>query len=134
MLTNTKICKNEKCKKTVKGRSDRVFCSGYCKSEYHYSIRKESGKTYFKAHIDDILRKNRSILAKFNSRNGIVVESELLLENGFNPRFFTHYWTNLTGETFYFCYDQGFKENTSGFGNKYTLVAWQKEMERQVML
>ncbi|MDG1915746.1 MAG: hypothetical protein P8I55_14295 [Crocinitomix sp.] len=132
MINNIKICKNENCNKTVKGRRDRLFCSGYCKSEHHYAEHKKSGKVYFKSQVDEILRKNRAILAKYNTRNGTEIASEIMLEKGFNPRFFTHFWTNLTGETFYFCYDQGFKENKSGFGDKYTLVTWQKEMERQV--
>lgn len=128
-----KICKNENCNKTVKGRADRQFCSGYCKSEYHYAERKKNGKVYFKMEVDEILRKNRAILARLNTRNGVTVAADILVEEGFNPRFFTHYWDNLSGERYYFCYDQGFREiKNSSYGDKFTLVFWQKEMERQL--
>ncbi len=33
------------CKEVVEGRSDRKFCSGYCKSNYHYKVNK--GKVKF---------------------------------------------------------------------------------------
>lgn len=128
-----KICKNENCKKTVKGRSDRQFCSGYCKSEYHYTERKKMGKVYFKMEVDEILRKNRAILSRLNTRNGVTVSADILAEEGFNPRFFTHFWDNLSGERYYFCYDQGFREiKNSSYGDKFTLVFWQKGMERQL--
>lgn len=133
MLDSIRKCKNETCKKTVKGRSDRLFCSSSCKSEFHYNERKRTSKVYFKASVDEILRKNRSILSRHNTRNGVTVQTDILTDEGFNPRFFTHYWDNLSGERYYFCYDQGFREVKSGVsGNKLTLVLWQKEMERQV--
>ena len=132
MSETRNICKNDNCKKTVVGRSDRVFCSEDCKSKCHYAIRKKSGKTYFKIKVDEILRKNRAVLSKLNTKNGIIIQADELEKKGYNSRFFTHYWENLSGERFYFCYDQGIKEMKSSFGNRYTLVRWQKEMERQV--
>ena len=109
-MEGEKICRNEKCQKIVEGRRDRLFCSEYCKSEHHYSARKKTGKTYFKLQIDDVLRKNRSILAKYNVDSKATVRKSVLLQEGFNPRVFTHYWKNVKGDTYLFCYDQGFKE------------------------
>lgn len=133
MTEASRECKNEKCNRPVIGRSDRLFCSSTCKADYHYTIRKESGKTYFKIEVDEILKKNRSILSKLYTKNGIEIPSSVLLDEGFNPRFFTHYWDNLSGDRFYFCYEFGFKEKRNNFGEKFTLIKWQKEMERQVL-
>ncbi len=128
----SKICKNENCNKIVKGRVDRIFCSDYCKSDFHASERKKSGKTYFKLKIDAVLKKNRSILAKYNIRSKTTVRKEVLIEEGFNPRLFTHYWKNSKGDTYLFCYDQGFKEIKDNSRNKFLLVIWQKGMEKQI--
>lgn len=127
-----RICRNENCSKKVEGRSDRQFCSDYCKSEHHYSIRKKSGKTYFKLKVDDVLRTNRKILAKYNVKSKATVRKSVLLEEGFNPRVFTHYWKNAKGDTYLFCYDQGFKEVKDNNKNKYLLVLWQEGMNKQV--
>ncbi|MFK8039450.1 MAG: hypothetical protein AB8B74_14250 [Crocinitomicaceae bacterium] len=127
-----KICKNENCSKIVIGRIDRVFCSSYCKSDFHATENKKSGKTIFKFKIDSVLKKNRAILAKYNIKSKATVRKEVLLEEGFNPRIFTHYWKNVKGDTYLFCYDQGFKEVKDNSRNKYLLVLWQDGMEKQV--
>lgn len=125
-------CRNENCTKKVEGRSDKQFCSDYCKSEHHYSARKKTGKTYFKLKVDEVLRKNRKILAKYNVKSKATVRKEVLIKEGFNPRFFTHYWKTSKGDTYLFCYDQGFKEIKDNYKDKYLLVIWQDGMNKQV--
>lgn len=127
-----KICKNENCSKIVKGRVDRIFCSSYCKTDFHAQNNKLSGKTFFKQKVDKVLKKNRAILAKYNTKSKATIRKEVLLEEGFNPRIFTHYWKNAKGDTYLFCYDQGFKEVKDNFKDKYLLVIWQSGMENQV--
>src|SRR5690606_5160156 len=105
-----RICKNESCENIVEGRVDRVFCSSYCKSDYHATIRKQSGSTFFKLEIDAVLKRNRTILAKYNIKSKVTVRKDVLLSEGFNPRVFTHFWKTSKGDTYLFCYDQGFKE------------------------
>ncbi|OIQ33063.1 MAG: hypothetical protein BM555_04720 [Crocinitomix sp. MedPE-SWsnd] len=131
-MTETKICRNENCDKTVEGRRDRQFCSDYCKSEHHYSARKKTGKTYFKLEVDEVLRKNRAILAKHNVKSKATVRKSVLIEEGFNSRVFTHYWKNKAGDTYLFCYDQGFKEVKDNHKDKYLLIMWQAYMAQQV--
>lgn len=134
MDPKSKICRNENCNKIVIGRIDRKFCSEYCKSEHHYLIRKKSGKTFFKSRVDEILRNNRRVLAKYNKKSKATERKEVLLNEGFNPRFFTHYWKTMAGETYLFCYDQGFKEVKDNERKKYLLVIWQVGMEKQVLI
>jgi len=132
MERTDRICKNESCKNRVEGRVDRVFCSSYCKSDHHARILKQSGRTLFKLEVDSVLKRNRSILAKFNLKSKTTVRKEVLLAEGFNPRVFTHFWKTSKGETYLFCYDQGFKEIKDNFKDKYLLVIWQPAMANQV--
>jgi len=127
-----KICINSSCDKKVEGRVDRKFCSSYCKSEFHAKKAKKSGKVYFKTKVDTVLKKNRAILAKYNVKSKATVRKAVLIEEGFNPRVFTHYWKNSKGDTYLFCYDQGFKEIKDNSRDKYLLVLWQKGMEKQI--
>lgn len=48
------------CKKVVKGRSDKKFCSVSCKSLYHNKLR--SANESVTTTIDKILHRNRAIL------------------------------------------------------------------------
>jgi hypothetical protein len=134
MNQEPKTCRNANCHKIIVGRSDRLFCSKYCKSDYHYVARKKSGRTYFKLRVDEVLKRNRNILAKYNKKSKTTVRKEVLLNEGFNPRFFTHYWKTAGGETYLFCYDQGFKEVKDNERKKYLLVIWQVGMEKQVFV
>lgn len=131
-MKERKICRNEKCDKTVEGRRDRQFCSDYCKSEHHYTAKKKTGKVYFKLKVDEVLRKNRAILSRHNVKSKATVRKSVLLEEGFNPRVFTHYWKNNNGDTYLFCYDQGFKEVKDNNKDKFLLILWQDYMEQQV--
>lgn len=125
-------CSNSGCENEVSGRIDRKFCSTYCKTDFHYQKRKEKKHTYLKKEIDDIIRKNRKILSRYNLNSKTTLRKEELLTQGFNPRFFTHYWKNQQGDTYLFCYDKGFKEVKDNNRNKYVLIQWQDYMAHQL--
>lgn len=127
-----RICANDGCQNVLEGRVDRKFCSDYCKSDHHYKKRKERGEVYFKKTVDDVLRTNRRILQEYNQAGKSWVRKEELLQNGFNPRFFTHFWKNHKKETYLFCYEQGFRETTDNDKQKYLLIQWQDYMEAQL--
>ncbi|UKN00182.1 hypothetical protein K6119_10605 [Paracrocinitomix mangrovi] len=129
----SKVCLNESCSNPVNGRKDRKFCSEYCKTDYHYRQRKKSGKEFFKKQIDDILRTNRKILHDYNQAGKTTVRKEELLKKGFNPRFITHYFKTQQGDTYLFCYDQGFKEVRDNNKDKFLLVLWQEYMSKQML-
>src|SRR5690606_35089138 len=96
MRINTQMmartCENENCSNPIEGRSDRRFCSVYCKTDFHYQKRKQSGKVYFKNTVDDVIRRNRRILQDYNLAGKTTVRKSELLNKGFNPRFITHWW------------------------------------------
>ena len=78
------------CKEEVKGRSDKLFCSPYCKSSYHYQETLNNEDNLFKV-IDKQLKLNRRLLKDYNKSGKSVVRKETLLKEGFNPKYFTHY-------------------------------------------
>ncbi len=118
------------CGEKIEGRSDKIYCSSYCKSNYHYEKNKEKSMTLYKK-IDRQLKLNRRLLSHFNKSGKAFVRKEKLIQAGFNPKYFTHYWKNTKGEVYLFCYDYGFLSKMNNGKQKYILVQWQDYMDKQ---
>ena len=118
------------CKTKIKGRADKVFCTPYCKSSYHYQESLNEDDDLFRS-IDKQLRLNRRLLKNYNKAGKAVVRKEALTKEGFNPNYFTHYWKNKKGDVYLFCYEFGFLEKQEKGKLKYVLVQWQGYMEKQ---
>ncbi|GAA5020641.1 hypothetical protein GCM10011506_04410 [Marivirga lumbricoides] len=116
------------CGNEVIGREGKKFCSAYCKSNYHYERNKEKENTLFKR-IDKQLKTNRKLLKSFNKAGKSTIRKEKLLKEGFDPKYFTHYWKNSKGEVYLFCYEFGFlsKRDEKGI-EKFILVQHQAYM------
>jgi hypothetical protein len=117
------------CNQIITGRTDKKFCNVYCKSAYHY--RKNNSETpafYFR--VEKQLKQNRSLLKSYNKAGKSVVRSEILLKDGFNPNFFTHYWKNAKGDIYLFVYEYGFLKRIENGKEKYVLVSWQEYMNK----
>ena len=119
-----KRCPN--CNELIIGRIDKVFCNAYCKSNYHYENKKKQEPSLFQK-IDKQLKLNRRLLSHFNQSGKSIIRKEKLLEAGFNPNYFTHYWKNPKGQVYLFCYDVGFLELKDNGRNKYVLVDYQEK-------
>lgn len=117
------------CQEALTGRSDKKFCNAYCKSAYQYEQRKAKESLFFK--IDRQLKKNRSLLKYFNQAGKSVIRKEDLLERGFDPMYFTHYWKNPQAKVYLFCYEYGFMEIQEHQRFKYLLVQWQTYMNKK---
>lgn len=52
----------------------------------------------------------------------------MLINEGFNPKYFTHYWKNQKGAVYLFCYEFGFLERKEHNKVKYVLIQWQEYM------
>jgi hypothetical protein len=122
---NDRRCKE--CNEILEGRIDKKFCSEYCKSSYHYKINLEKEDNLFST-IDKILKKNRRILKSYNKAGKATVRKNILLEEGFNPKYFTHYWKAKNNNLYLFCYEYGFMEKKENGKSKYVLVTWQEYM------
>lgn len=114
------------CQNEVVGRRDKIFCSPACKSSFQYEQRLEQEAFFFE--VDRQLKKNRSILKRHNQVGKTTLRKEVLLAEGFNPRFFTHYWKNHQGDVYLFCYEYGFLSRQEQEKDKYVLVTWQPYM------
>ncbi len=115
------------CKKELNGRSDKKFCNPYCKSSYHYKNNKDNENTFYEEVLGQ-LRLNRSILKKYNKAGKAIVRKSELIDAGFNPNRFTHYWKNKKGDVYLFCFEFGYLEKQENLKTKYVLVNWQDYM------
>ena len=122
----SRLCLN--CKTELQGRVDKKYCSDYCKSNHNYEKNKIKENSLFKK-IDEQLKLNRRLLRDFKRAGKSTVRAEKIMESGFNPKYFTHYWKNQKGDVYLFCYEFGFLKRIENGNSKYILVEWQGYME-----
>lgn len=120
------------CQAGVRGRSDKIYCSAQCKSNNQYEQKLESETLYLK--IDRQLKTNRKILKRHNRSGYTTLRKEELLEEGFDPNYFTHYWKSSKGKIYLFCYEYGFLAIEQKESGKYLIVKWQDYMNQKEMV
>lgn len=110
------------CKKKIIGRSDKIFCSVACKSEYHYKLIKATKVATYQ--IDKILHRNRSIMIEIlgKHRNQIQINRILLEQKNFHFKYHTHTHINKQGKMYYYVYDLAWME----FSNDTILIIRKK--------
>ena len=107
MARESKKCKE--CDEAMRpGRSDKQFCSDQCRSAYNN--RRNSDATNEMRCINNLLRKNRRILANFILRGMVRLNREQLIQEGFCFKYFTHLSRSSSGEVYNFCYELGYFE------------------------
>lgn len=115
------------CGNNLQGRSDKVFCDAHCKSSYHYRKSIQESPRFYNQ-VDNQLKLNRKILKSFNKSGKATIRASKLIELGFNPKFFTHYWKNTKGDVYLFVYEYGFLRRLEHEIEKYILIQWQNYM------
>ncbi len=116
------------CHKELKGRSDKKFCDLHCKSSFHYRKSLEEAPLFYNK-VDNQLKLNRRILKSFNKAGKATVRAGIILDIGFDPNFFTHYWKNTKGDIYLFVYEYGFLKKKEHTIEKYILIKWQEYMK-----
>ncbi len=119
------------CASVVKGRTDKIFCSTKCKSIDQYEKRQENEMFYLQ--VEKQLRINRKVLKRYNKSGFTTIRKTILIADGFNPKFFTHYWKNQKGDVYLFVYEFGFLSKKENQKEKYVLVNWQDYMSQNVL-
>jgi hypothetical protein len=119
--------------KELSGRTDKKFCDPQCKSAYQYQIEKQNPERFYNK-VDNQLKLNRRLLKEYNKGGKVTIRSSVLLELGFDPNFFTHYWKNQKGEIYLFVYEYGFLTKNENGKDKYVLVIWQDYMDKNFKL
>ncbi len=117
------------CNRKLEGRTDKKFCDPYCKSAWHYN-KSRQGNAGFYSKVDRQLKINRKILKVFNKAGKATVRAQILIDQGFDPNFFTHYWKNKNGDVYLFVYEFGFLTRLENGKKKYILVTWQDYMSK----
>lgn len=105
------------CRNEVEGRANKKFCHDNCRYKYNNAIKINA--VIIKS-IDTALRKNRRIIEEL--KEGTKVDELTLLQKGFNFKYSTHTYTTLKGETYYYCYEYGYK----ALGNNFYFLVKQK--------
>lgn len=103
------------------GRSDKRYCSTYCRSAHNNKIN--SNVTKLIRNTNNTLRKNRRILEGLNPSGKTKTHRDILTSKGFNFNLLTSVYTTQTGKTYRYCYEQGYMELDNEF---YLLVKNEK--------
>ncbi len=94
------------CAEKIVGRTDKKFCSDYCRNSYNNKINKDS--TNLVRNVNNLLRKNYRILQELNPTDKTKTTKSKLISKGFNFEYFTSIYTTKTGTVYYFIYDLGY--------------------------
>ncbi len=108
MKKNCIECGNE-----FNGRADKKFCDDSCRSAYNNKLNSDANN--FVRNINNILRKNRRILAEFNPNGKSKIHKDKLMEQGFKFSYFTNVYKTKAGKVYYFCYDHGYLPLDNGW-------------------
>ena len=101
------------CGKPIFGRIDKKFCSDACRNAHNN--RSNSDATNYVRNVNNILRKNRRVLAEMNPEGKTKSHREKLLASGFNFDFYTNTYITKDGKEYRYCYDQGYLTLDNGF-------------------
>lgn len=94
------------CETAIFGRVDKKFCSDQCRNTYNN--RHNSDATNYIRKVNNTLRKNRRILAGLNPEGKATVHRNQLVSKAFDFEYQTSTYTNRKGDTYIYCYDQGY--------------------------
>lgn len=101
------------CGDTLRGRSDKKFCSDQCRNNYNNKLNRDSNN--FVRNVHGLLRKNRRILSDLVAEGKTVIHKDALYALGYNFSFFTHIVESKEGTKFQYCFDYGFSERDEEF-------------------
>ena len=101
------------CGDTIRGRTDKKFCSDQCRNNYNNRLNRDSNN--YVRNVHGLLRKNRRILADLYTEKKIRVHKDALFALGYNFSFFTHIIENSSGYKFHYCFEYGYRETGDDF-------------------
>lgn len=99
-----KLCLN--CGEKITGRTDKKFCSDYCRNIYNNQQRSYTNN--YMRNVNNALKKNRRILSELNPNGKATVHINQLQKLGYDFNYLTNIYKTKTGKTYYFCYEYGY--------------------------
>jgi len=94
------------CGEAIIGRSDKKFCSDYCRNAYNNKINSDSKNLI--RNTNNRLRKNFNTLCDLNTTGKTKVTRTNLLNHNFDFNLFTSIYTTKAGNVYYYVYNQGY--------------------------
>lgn len=94
------------CGEEFTGRSDKKFCSDYCRNAYNNKVDTETKNLI--RNTNNRLKKNYKILCKLNKDGKTKIPKSKLIDEGFYFKFFTSIYQTQKGNTYFYIYDQGY--------------------------
>jgi hypothetical protein len=104
--------KCQECGGSIRGRSDKKFCTDMCRNAYNNRLRTNTFGGVRR--VNSILYRNRKILSKFTKSSNTKIDRRILAEYGFNFGYFTSTHSTRKGEVYYYCYEYGYRELQGG--------------------
>lgn len=117
----------QQCQSPLFGRIDKKFCSDQCRFLYNNQKKRKAEVTI--SNINQILRRNRTILKGYNPVGKTTIRRSLLHAQQFNFDFYTHIYRSKNGMVYYFCYEYGY---AFAADEKIVLVTWQPYMSASI--
>lgn len=100
------------CGARIAGRLDKKFCTDQCRTAWHNKMHGDD--SHYMRNVNNILRKNRRILADLNKNGKRKVGLSKLIEQGFEFGYITSTGTSRKGIQYYYCYDFGYMTLNNG--------------------
>ncbi len=101
------------CGDTLRGRTDKKFCSDQCRNNYNNRINRDSNN--FVRNVHGLLRKNRRILSDLYEEGRLKVHKDALFAMGYNFSFFTHVIESSNGNRDHYCFEYGYRDLGNDF-------------------
>jgi len=96
------------CGEQIQGRSDKKFCSDYCRNSHNNKVNTESKNLI--RNTNNRLKKNYKTLTELNKSGKSKVIRNTLNSHNFDFSLFTSIYKTKTGNVYYYVYDQGYLE------------------------
>lgn len=112
------------CGRELKGRSDKKFCTDFCRNNFNNSQKTKQVNNGEIKLINNALARNRKILESTlpNGDDTAKTKKERLLSMGFQFKYLTHTYTTRTGKVYFYCYEYGYLP----IGNDWFLIVKKK--------
>jgi hypothetical protein len=94
------------CNESFVGRSDKKFCSDYCRNSFNNKVQPETKNLI--RNTNNRLKKNYKILTALNPYGKTKIPKAKLTDLGFYFQHITSIYTTKTGNAYYYIYDQGY--------------------------
>ncbi len=101
------------CGRPVHGRVDKKFCSDGCRNAFNN--KNNAASINLVRNVNNVLAKNRRILVELNPKGKTKKHRDQLLKKGFDFDYYTNSYITKAGDTYRFCYEQGYLLLDEGF-------------------